>query len=266
MFIFFKKKRFFCIIFCVFIIFFFKSNCLISNIKYYFSNFNVFFDNSKHNFYFLVRNKIFFFNYFINKIYEDNVYLKRKNYILSAKLLFLNKLIFQNNIYRKFLFLPLNNFFNYSLVKVISFSLLNNDHVYINKGENDGIILGTFLFNYDGLVGNVVLVKKNVSKIKLVCSLNNVFSVKILRSGINSLIYGNGCNNSMKIIDLPLNSDIKLGDIIVTYNSDIFYPFGYPVAFVNNIYWDKECLCKVVTAKPFVKFSHLNYLAIFNFI
>ncbi len=264
-----KQRWFFCFLlkkFCLlfFLLFLFFKSSLISNVKYYLNNLNFFFSNRKHDFSFLFKQNGVYLSPFINKVYRDNLSLKKKIYIIRMKLLFLNRLIYQNNIYRKFLFLPVNKLSDYVLVKVISSGLFNRDHVYIDKGSVDKVSLGKLLFNYDGLVGHIVLVKNNVSKVKLICSLNNVLLVKILRNGISFLMSGNGCSNSMSINDLPLNLDIKIGDIIVTYDINSFYPFGYPVAMVNNIYWDESCLCKVVTVKSFVKFDSLNYLVMFN--
>ncbi len=174
---------------------------------------------------------------------------------MKKKLLNLNKLEIENKKLKN------NFFFNDNLYlknKYILGKLFNN--IYINKGNNFGIIKGDLLLNDLGFIGNIDYVGKDYSFVKFICFFNNKILVKNLRNNNKFILNGNGCGSSMYIKDISFGSDIIIGDVLVYY--DYLYNLYYPVALVNNIIFNKGYKFIFVEAKPFVNFNFLDYVFI----
>ncbi len=249
-----KKNNF--LIFLLFL--FFSLFIIFFDIKFnYFNMLKLFFIKLNFKIYYLY-NKIFFLNkinYFFIKKNND---FKKKNILLKNKLHLLNNLKNQNDIFRNILNIKLlKNINNFSIVKLLFNNFKNYDYLLVNILNYKNIKYGNLLFNNIGIIGKLVFINNNFGKIQLLCSYNSGFSGKILRTGMKVIILGYGCNKEMKIINLPINSNVIKGDIIVNY--DIYnYYFEYPIGIINNYYINDIYGDLVIKIKSFIDYN--NYL------
>ncbi len=250
-----KKNNFFLFliffIFSLFILFFdFKYNYL-NNFKLFFININFIISNIYNKFYIFLNNKIFYFkeiNYIINK----NINLIKENILIKNKLYILNSLKIQNNNFRKILNINLLKNKYFSIVKLLFNINKYSDYLLINILNNKNIKYGNLLFNGIGIIGKLVFINNNFGKVQLICNNDSGFSGKILRTGFKVIVLGCGCKNEMKIVDLPINIDISIGDIIVNY--DIYdYYFNYPIGIVHDYYIDNIYGGLIIKVKSFFK-------------
>ncbi len=238
------------LIFILFDIYYNKFN----KIKLFFNNISFLFYNLHSKLYILIRKKV---NY-INKkgiLINKNIKLIKKNLILKNKLYLINNLKMENYILYKFLNIPflLNN--KYSIVRILFNSKSILDELFINIFLYKNIKYGNLLFNGIGIIGKLIFYNKNFGKIQLICNNDSGFSGKILRNGLKVIISGNGCNNNMKILDLPINVDIKKGDIILNY--DIYnYYYSVPIGIVFDVLKDNIYGGIIIIVKSFVNYIH----------
>ncbi len=269
-FMFFKKENnffwFLIVIFFSICLLFFDFYYNLSNKIYFYTDRIIFFyyyifNNVK----FFIKNKIIYLSD-LEKIYEENIILKKKYMYLKGFFLNLTSLKLENIFFRKMLHFPLlkKKINNFILVKIFFYYLNNIDEIFINHIYDPAIKYGSLLFNNFNMLGKVIYSGNFFSKVQLICNKNSVFPVSILRNNINSIIMGYGCNNNMKINDFPIDSDVKLGDIIVLPQIDNFFFSGYPVGIVDNVYLDLVNGFLVADVKYFLDLNDLNFVFLFN--
>ena len=120
-------------------------------------------------------------------------------------------------------------------VKSISQSRLKKQ-IIIDKGFNDGVTLSQLIVGSDGVVGYVAQVTPLYSTVKLITDPTQYTPVKNSRNGIRGITKGLASNEKSMIVEyVPLESDVKLGDVFVTSGIGNSYPVGYLVGRVTKI-------------------------------
>ena len=118
----------------------------------------------------------------------------------------------------------------------------------------------------DGLVGQVTSVGSNWSIIKTILNEDVAVSVKVSRTKENTGIlrsYRESVDKSIvKVENLPMNSDVKAGDKIVTSGLGQIYPKDIVVGTVKSVEEDKVNVMKNAVIEPEVNFNKLEELFI----
>ena len=105
--------------------------------------------------------------------------------------------------------------------------------IIIDKGSNNGLANGQAVIDEHGLVGQVGRVQPLTAEINLVINNHYIVPVMIERTGQRALLYGFG--GGLEVRYLPISTDIKSGDLLVTSGVDGLYLQGIPVARVTQI-------------------------------
>lgn len=91
-----------------------------------------------------------------------------------------------------------------------------SDHVVIDKGSNSGVYEGQPVISDRGVVGQVVAVSKFTSRVLLICDASHALPIQVLRNDIRVIAAGSGCSDDLLLEHLPSNTDIRVGDVLVT--------------------------------------------------
>ena len=169
---------------------------------------------------------------------SKNDYLEGQLIELKAKLQTYNNLTLENqklsNLLESSYLLPDHNV-KLARIKSISQSRLSKK-IIINKGLNDGVTLSDLIIGSDGVVGQVTEVTPMYSTVRLLSDPTQHMPVKNSRNGIRGITKGLASNDRGMILKyIPLESDIKLGDIFMTSGIGNSYPQGYSVGRVKSI-------------------------------
>ena len=169
---------------------------------------------------------------------SQNDYLEGQLIELKAKLQTYNNLTLENqklsNLLESSYLLPDHNV-KLARIKSISQSRLSKK-IIINKGLNDDVTLSDLIIGSDGVVGQVSEVTPMYSTVKLLSDPTQHMPVKNSRNGIRGITKGLASNDRGMILKyIPLESDIKLGDIFMTSGIGNSYPQGYSVGRVKSI-------------------------------
>jgi rod shape-determining protein MreC len=133
--------------------------------------------------------------------------------------------------------------------------------VIINKGKTSGLSVNMPVVNEDGIVGRIVSVSNNYSKVLLLIDQNSAVDCIIQRSRDTGIV--KGLTSDTCIMDYVLKtSDIRVEDIIITSGIGGIFPKGVPVGKVNDIKDPSDELFREVKIKPFVDFSKLEEILI----
>ncbi len=90
-----------------------------------------------------------------------------------------------------------------------------SDQVVIDKGSVNGVYEGQPVISDKGVVGRVVAVAKLTSRVLLICDATHAAN-PVLRNDIRVIAAGNGCTDDLQLEHLPANTDIRVGDVLVT--------------------------------------------------
>jgi rod shape-determining protein MreC len=135
-----------------------------------------------------------------------------------------------------------------------------SDQVVIDKGTMNGVYEGQPVISDKGVVGQVIAVAKMTSRVLLICDATHALPIQVLRNDIRVIAAGNGCTDDLQLEHLPANTDIRVGDVLVTSGLGGRFPEGYPVGVVSSVKVDTQRAYTVIQARPTAGLQRLRYL------
>jgi rod shape-determining protein MreC len=107
--------------------------------------------------------------------------------------------------------------------------------ITLDKGATAGVLAGSPVIDAQGLVGQVTRVYAGSSEVSLVNNSEQLTPVYIARTGLRALVAGGSDADRLEIRFIPIQADVKPGDILFTSGIDRVYPSGLPVARVISV-------------------------------
>lgn len=108
----------------------------------------------------------------------------------------------------------------------------------LDAGGRDGVYVGQPVIDAGGLLGQIVQVMPTYSTVLLLTDPDHAVPVMVQRNGVRLLAYGNGRSDQLQLVNVPLNADIKDGDVVVTSGLGGRFPAGFPVGTVADLHAD----------------------------
>ncbi len=105
----------------------------------------------------------------------------------------------------------------------------------IDRGQQSGVYSGQPVVDSAGLVGQIISVSRYSSRVLLITDASHSVPVQVNRNGLRFIARGAGQPNRLTLDNVPNNTDIREGDLLVTSGLTGRFPEGYPVARVNRI-------------------------------
>jgi rod shape-determining protein MreC len=106
--------------------------------------------------------------------------------------------------------------------------------VLVDAGSRDGVARGQAALTGEGLVGRIAEVGERTARVLLLSDLNSRIPVVVGASGQHAMLAGDNSNQPL-LQFLPLNSQIKVGDRVVTGGAQGVFPPDLPVGTVASI-------------------------------
>lgn len=206
----------------------------------------------------------FFLNF--SEVKLENEELKKKNTKLANELIEYESLKDEVERLREALnFTESRSNYNYVGVNIIGYSGSSlSDGYIIDKGSNDGIAKNMVVVSYKGLVGKVTKVSSNFAVVQSI--LNENIAVAVMdqqtrdATGVLQGLSDKKDTNMTVVYNLPIDSDVKEGDIIITSGLGKIYPKEIPVGTVVSVQEDNVKVMKSAVVEPFVNFNKLEEL------
>ncbi len=162
-----------------------------------------------------------FVDFFLNfsDVRDENKELKKENDKLKAEIDEYSKLKEENERLQKVLnFKDEKNNYDYigtNIIGISGDSILNG--YIVDRGKDDGIEKGMVVISADGLVGQVSSVGKNWAIVQCIVNENVKVAVMVDSTRENTGIlqgYKDYFNNNLaKVLNLPIDSEVKEGDV-----------------------------------------------------
>ena len=127
--------------------------------------------------------------------------------------------------------------------------------IIINKGLTHGVFNGQPVVDSGGIMGQIIHVSPFSSTVLLITDPTHSIPVLVNRNGLRSVAVGLGQDNVVSLEHIPVNADIKEGDLIVSSGLGRKFPSGYPVGTVLSITRVPGELFSNVLISPSAKFG-----------
>lgn len=172
----------------------------------------------------------------VRRLRQENVELRRLEAVNAKSLLQAEQLATENAQLRRLLetrdALPVKSVVTEALYDAPdAFSR----KVILDRGTQHGLQAGQPVVDGGGVVGQVTRAHPLTSEMTLITDRNLSVPVQAVRSGLRAVLAGSGTPGVLELRWLPLNADLKEGDLLVTSGLDGLYPPGLPVGRVQSV-------------------------------
>lgn len=196
-----------------------------------------------------------------NTLMLENQQLKQEMFMQSSNLLLMEQLKQENSRLRNLLGSPFIRDERKMVTEVMAVDSAPYTHqVMIDKGLIDGVYEGQPVISDKGIVGQINYVGAHNSRVLLLTDPNNSIPVQVVRNDIRVIASGKGHLDTMQLEHIPTNTDVEVGDLLVSSGLGGRYPEGYPVGYISNIDNDNKRPFASIDLETTVEFDKLRYL------
>ncbi|EKP0260736.1 rod shape-determining protein MreC [Aeromonas sobria] len=192
---------------------------------------------------------------------EQTKLQEQQLFTLRSRLLKMDHLEHENQRLRELLGSPVHKESRKMVAELLSVDSDPFSHqVLINKGALNGVYNGQAVITDQGVIGQVLHVGSTTSRVLLITDSSHGIPVRVLRNDLRAIASGSGELDTLELRNLPRNTDIQVGDLLVTSGLGGRFPEGYPVATVTRSEYVEGKPFAQVEAKPLVELDRLRYL------
>jgi rod shape-determining protein MreC len=192
-------------------------------------------------------------------LYHENAQLRRDNARLLEWQEVARRLEVENAELRRLTKLSPEGSLHYVAAQVIANSggaFARN--VLVSAGERDGVARGQAAVTGEGLVGRVAEVGERAARILLLTDLNSRIPV-VLESSRDRAVMAGDNSEEPRLLYLPINAKVAVGERIVTAGAGGVFPPGLPVGVVASVDGG------VARVAPYAALARLEYVEIVDF-
>ncbi len=134
--------------------------------------------------------------------------------------------------------------------------------VVLNKGEKDGVRIGQTVIDENGLLGQIINVYPNTSRLLLLTDEQLSVSVVVARTGQRAMVSGNGRLDNLSLDYIFKTADVVVGDELISSGLGERIPAGYKVGTVLDIDTTRTDNFADISVKPAANFVSSSYVLI----
>jgi len=189
-----------------------------------------------------------------SQLQEDNGQLKMQNMLLKTQLQKLNAIEAENLRLRQLLRSSKRVGEKILIGEVIAVDLDPfSRQLVLNKGIDSDVFVGQPILDADGVMGQVIHAAAFNSIAMLITDPNHAIPIQVNRNGLRAIAVGTGNQQQLDLPNLPNNTDIQEGDLLITSGLGGRFPPGYPVARVVRMETNPAHAYAHITAEPTAK-------------
>lgn len=195
------------------------------------------------------------------RLLDENERLQKVQLEQSEKLQKYNMLVAENARLRALLDTNIRVDAKKAIAEIMSVASHPYSHnVVIDKGTSDDVFEGQPVLDHEGVVGQVVSAGNNTARVILLTDQTHAVPIRVLRNDITGILSGTGDINLMTLNNVPHDTDIKIGDQLITSGLGGVFPDGYPVATVVNVKADLSKPFLDILATPAAQVNRLKHV------
>ncbi len=127
----------------------------------------------------------------------------------------------------------------------------------IDKGETDGLMKGSPVLVSEGIVGQIIKVSQDYSRVQLITDRNSAVDALVQGSRIRGMVKGNNEEPCTFVYALR-KDEIKAGEMIVSSGLDQVFPKGLMIGRILEIKTENSLLFQDITLDTSVEFDKLE--------
>ena len=132
----------------------------------------------------------------------------------------------------------------------------------IDKGTEDGVRVGQAVVDAAGLIGQIVDATSFSARVLLITDASHAVPVEVVRNNLRSIAAGAGRLDRLLLEGLPITTDIRRGDQVVTSGLGGRFPRGYPVGEVQSVVPDASRIVAVANVAPSALLDRTRHLLV----
>lgn len=132
--------------------------------------------------------------------------------------------------------------------------------VVLDKGADAGVFVGQAVIDATGLFGQVIAVENTTSRVLLVSDVAHAVPVEVNRNGVRSIASGTGVFSELTLESVPVSTDIRENDLLVTSALGGRFPRGYPVGSVRSVVIEPGAAFAQVVLQPAAALDRTRYV------
>ena len=169
-----------------------------------------------------------------SRLTEENRNLRNELLIANARLTRLHTAAADNAQLRALLGVAEGRGLDVQLAPILNIDLdPTRQRLVLDAGSRDNVRLGQAVMDAGGLMGQIIEVTPSYSTVLLLTDPDHAVPVTVSRNGVRLVVYGRG--DTLELSDVPLNTDVKVGDVLVTSGLGGRFPAGFPVGTVTRL-------------------------------
>jgi rod shape-determining protein MreC len=196
--------------------------------------------------------------FFLSNTNQENQRLLHENSELKVKLRLAEEIRKENNRLRRLL--ALKDKLPYELlageVTARDAKASQSRTLVVNRGARNGIRTMMPVISADGVVGMTIFVDVFSSKLLMITDASANIGAMLDRGRVAGILSGDG-RDSCILKFLPINVDVKKGDLVVTSGQEGIFPEGLPVGRVLQQI-NESTMYRSVEVVPFQNFTSVN--------
>ena len=172
----------------------------------------------------------------LSQLTAENERLRNELLVNSARTARLQTLAADNQRLRELLGAARRGNLDVQLAPILDVDLdPTRQRLVLDAGANDGVRIGQSVIDAGGVVGQIIGLTPMHATVLLLTDPSHAVPVAVARSGVRLVAYGDGRSDVLQLPSIPLSSDIKVGDKLVTSGLGGRFPAGFPVGTIMSL-------------------------------
>ena len=164
---------------------------------------------------------------------EENQRLRNDMLVANARLARLQTAAADNAQLRALLGVKTSRGLDVQLAPVLDIDLApGRQRLVLDAGSRAGALVGQSVIDAGGLMGQIIETTPAHATVLLLTDPDHAVPVVVARNGVRLIVYGRGRSDLLELADVPLNSGVEVGDVLVTSGLGGRFPAGFPVGTI----------------------------------
>ncbi|WP_448476751.1 rod shape-determining protein MreC [Pseudoxanthomonas mexicana] len=164
---------------------------------------------------------------------EENRRLRNEMLVANARLARLQTAAADNAQLRALLGVKTARGLDVQLAPILDIDLApGRQRLVLDAGSRAGATIGQAVIDAGGLMGQIIETTPAHATVLLLTDPDHAVPVVVARNGVRLIVYGRGRSDLLELADVPLNSGVQVGDMLVTSGLGGRFPAGFPVGKV----------------------------------
>jgi len=128
----------------------------------------------------------------------------------------------------------------------------------LNQGKSSGIAKDMPVLDQNGLIGRVINVASLNAEVLMITDPRSSVAAVTYFSRVPGIIKGTALSSELIMDNIPLNLEIRPGEMVLTSGQGGIFPKGIPIGYVVSVTKDPSGLVQVAKVRTYVDFDRLE--------